>query len=140
MTWKLLYTSLRNARWSICGNYKPDNCFSVLRSVVEELLLEAICSHVMDMKMIQNSQHEFTNGKSSALLYDKIVGSVGKRRAADIWKAFSNPLIVSYNILFIKLVRYELEKWMMKCVENLSGPVLSKACGQQYKVQLVASS
>lgn len=65
---------------------------------------------------------------------------MGKRRADDIWKAFSNPLIVSSNILFIKWLRYELEKWMMRCVENLSGPVLSKGCGQQYKFQLVASS
>ena len=83
---------------------------------MEQLILEAICRHMDDKKIIRNSQHGFTKGKSCLTnvitFYDEMTGLVDKGRAVDIPyldfnKAFDT---VSHKILTDKLLMYGLDK------------------------------
>lgn len=74
--------------------------------------------------MIGNSQHGFIKGKScpSSLnaFCDDTTGSVAEGREMDIIfldssKAFDT---VFFNIFIAKLVRYGLDKWIIRWVEN----------------------
>ncbi|KAJ7408942.1 hypothetical protein WISP_117598 [Willisornis vidua] len=53
--------------------------------MMEQLILETIAAHVKDKKMIRNSQHGFTNGKSYlTTFYDEMTGLVDQGRAVAI--------------------------------------------------------
>ncbi|PKU43882.1 rna-directed dna polymerase from mobile element jockey- hypothetical protein [Limosa lapponica baueri] len=72
---------------------------------MEQLILDVICKHVEEMKVIGSGQHGFTKGKSCLAnliaFYDGMTGWVDDSRAVDVvyldfTKAFHT---VSYNIL-----------------------------------------
>ena len=90
-------------------NYEPVSLTSVLEKVMEQLVLGAISEQLEEEKVIRNSQHGFTKGKSCLTkfidFYDGITSWVDAERAVDVIyldfiKAFDT---VSHNIQIRKL-------------------------------------
>ncbi|CAM4687652.1 unnamed protein product [Lepidochelys kempii] len=91
---------------------------------MEQVLKESIMKHLEERKVIRNSQHGFTKGKSCLTnliaFYDEITGSVDEGKAVDVLfldfsKAFGT---VSHNILVSKLKKYGLDEWTIRRTES----------------------
>ncbi|CAM5107601.1 unnamed protein product [Natator depressus] len=91
---------------------------------MEQVLKESILKHLEERKVIRNSQHGFTKGKSCVTnliaFYDEITGSVDEGKAVDVLfldfsKAF-DP--VSHSILASKLKKYRLDEWTIRWIES----------------------
>ncbi|CAM5138685.1 unnamed protein product, partial [Natator depressus] len=89
-----------------------------------QVLKESILKHFEERKVIRNSQHGFTKGKSCMTnliaFYDEITGSVDEGKAVDVLfldfrKAFDT---VSHSILTSKLKRYGLDQWTIRWIES----------------------
>ncbi|CAM5090507.1 unnamed protein product [Eretmochelys imbricata] len=91
---------------------------------MEQVLEESILKHLEERKMIRNSKHGFTTGKSCLTnliaFYDEITGSVDMGKAVDvIYLDFSKAFnTVSHNILVSKLKRYGLDEWTIRWIES----------------------
>ncbi|CAM5164845.1 unnamed protein product [Natator depressus] len=91
---------------------------------MEQVLKESILKHVEERKVIRNSQHGFTKGKSCLTnliaVYDEITGSVDEGKAVDvIYLDFSKAFdMVSHSILISKLKKYGLDEWTLRWIEN----------------------
>ncbi|CAM5103262.1 unnamed protein product [Eretmochelys imbricata] len=106
------------------GNYRPVSLTSVPEKIMEQVFKESILKHLEERKVIRNSQHGFTKGKSSLInriaLYDEITGSVDEGKAVDVLfldfsKAFD---IVSHSIVASKLKKYGLDEWTIRWIES----------------------
>ncbi|CAM4656816.1 unnamed protein product [Lepidochelys kempii] len=106
------------------GNYRPVSLTSVPGKIIEQVLRESILKHLEERKVIRNSQHGFTKGKSSLInliaFYDEITGSVDEGKAVDVLfldfsKAFD---MVSHSILANKLKKYGLDEWTIRWIES----------------------
>ncbi|CAM4715861.1 unnamed protein product [Caretta caretta] len=90
---------------------------------MEQVLKETLLKHLEERKVIRNSQHEFTKGKSCLTnliaFYDEITGSVDMGKAVDmIYLDFSKAFDpVSHSILASKL-KYGLDEWTIRWIEN----------------------
>ncbi|CAM4665110.1 unnamed protein product [Caretta caretta] len=91
---------------------------------MEQVLKESILKHLEERKVIRNSQHGFTKGKSclTSLIafYDEITGSVDMGKAVDvIYLDFSKAFdTVSHSILASKLKKYGLDEWTIRWIES----------------------
>ncbi|CAM5174644.1 unnamed protein product [Eretmochelys imbricata] len=91
---------------------------------MEQVLKESILKHLEERKVIRNSKHGFTKGKSCLTnliaFYDEITGSVDEGKAVDVLfldfsKAFDT---VSHSILASKLKKYGLDEWTIRWIES----------------------
>ncbi|CAM4701470.1 unnamed protein product [Lepidochelys kempii] len=91
---------------------------------MEYVLKESILKPLDERKVIRNSQHGFTKGKSCLTnliaFYDEITGSVDEGKAVDVLfldfsKAFDT---VSHSILVSKLKKYGLDGCTTRWVES----------------------
>ncbi|CAM4674493.1 unnamed protein product [Caretta caretta] len=91
---------------------------------MEQVLKESILKHLHERKVIRNSQHGFTKGKSCLTnliaFYDEITGSVDEGKAVDVLfldfsKAFD---MVSHSILVSKLKKYGRDECTIRWVES----------------------
>ncbi|CAM5149927.1 unnamed protein product [Eretmochelys imbricata] len=91
---------------------------------MEQVLKESILKHLEERKVIRNSQHGFTKGKSCLTnliaFYDEVTGSVDEGKAVDVLfldfsKAFDT---VSHSILVSKLKKYGLDEWTIRWIES----------------------
>ncbi|CAM4640080.1 unnamed protein product [Lepidochelys kempii] len=106
------------------GNYRPVSLTSVPGKIMEQVLKESILKHLEERKVIRNSQHGFTKGKSCLTnliaFYDKITGAVDEGKAVDmLFLEFSKAFdTVSHNILASKLKKYGLDEWTIRWIES----------------------
>ncbi|CAM5133953.1 unnamed protein product, partial [Eretmochelys imbricata] len=91
---------------------------------MEQVLKESILKHLEERKVIRNSQHAFTKGKSCLTnliaFYDKITSSVDEGKAVvmlflNFSKAFDT---VSHSILASMLKKYGLDEWTIRWIES----------------------
>ncbi|CAM4626627.1 unnamed protein product [Lepidochelys kempii] len=91
---------------------------------MEQVLKESILKHLEERKVIRNSQHGFTKGKSCLtnliVFYDEITGFLDEGKVVDVLfhdfsKAFDT---VSHNILASKLKKCGLDECTIRWVES----------------------
>ncbi|CAM5144659.1 unnamed protein product [Natator depressus] len=105
------------------GNYRPVSLISVPGKIMEQVLKESILKHLEERKVIRNSQHGFTKGKSCLTnliaFYDEITGSEDEGKAVDMFLDFSKAFdSVSHSILVSKLKKCELDEWTIRWIES----------------------
>jgi len=106
------------------GNDRPVSLTSIPGKVMEQLIMDVISKQVEEKKVIRNSQHGFTKGKSCPTnliaFYDSMTSWVEEGRAVDVvYLDFSKAFdTVSCNILIGKLRKCGPDEWTVRWIEN----------------------
>jgi len=104
------------------GKYRPISLKSMLgKVVVEQIILETISKHTTDR--VGSHHCGFMQGNSCSTilisLYNKMNGLVGVGKAEDIiYLDISNALDTVSIRSHSQLVKYCLDRWIMRCTEN----------------------
>lgn len=121
------------------GNYRPVSLTSVPCKILETIVKDRIVQHLIENKLIKNSQHGFMPGKSCATnlvtFMDNITQAVDDGCAVDIFyldfaKAFDK---VPRKRLIKKLEAKGIEKGVVKWIENWLTGRTQKVCIQGEK-------
>ncbi|PKU49686.1 rna-directed dna polymerase from mobile element jockey- hypothetical protein [Limosa lapponica baueri] len=117
---------------------------------MEQILLETLLRHMQNEKVICNSQHGFTKGKSRlthlVTFYDRVTELVDKGTAADViyldlLKAFDTVL---HNILVSKSERHRLDGWttwwIRNCIDNCTQRVAVNNSTSKWKPVMIGIS
>ncbi|CAM4527402.1 unnamed protein product [Caretta caretta] len=106
------------------GNYRLTSLNSVPGQIMNQVIKESTLKHLKERKVIRNSQHGFTKGKSCLTklisFSHEITGSVDMAKAVDvIYLDFSKAFgMVSHSILTSKLKKYRLDEWTIRWIES----------------------
>ncbi|KAK4828141.1 hypothetical protein QYF61_023939 [Mycteria americana] len=106
------------------GNYRPVSLTSVLRKLMEQIILSAITGDVEDNQGIKPSQHGFRKGRSCLTnlisFYDKVTRLVDEGKVVDVaYLNFSKAFdTVSHSILLEKLAAHGLDGCTLRWVKN----------------------
>lgn len=84
---------------------------SVSGMIIEQILLWACSTQLGDKKVIWNSQHIFTEGKSSLT---HLMGWLALWTREEQWMLHTLALAVFLILLITKLVMQRLDKWTIK--------------------------
>jgi len=90
---------------------------------MEQIFLETISRDIKDNKMTWKSQYDYVKGKchlvNLIISCDEMISSVDEGRTVNVFHfVFMKAFCKIFHLPLEKRVRYELDRWIIQCVEN----------------------